>query len=421
MDTAPDTRPAEAAAHDPYAALRFRDFRLLVLGTFMAVIGEQMLSVAVGWEIYERTSSTLALGMVGLVQLAPVILLALPAGHLADQIDRKRIAVVTMLMIAGSALGLAALSFEAGPLPLLYACLLLIGLARAFQSPALGSLTAQVVPPEHFASAATWESGVWQASGIVGPALGGMGIALWHSAAPVYLISAALLLTVGALLALMRPRPVAPSAERMTLSSMFAGLRFILRTRTILAAISLDMFAVLLGGATALLPVFARDILQVGAGGLGWMRAAPAVGALAAALIIAHRPPFRRAGRTLLLAVAGFGVATIVFGLSTSFPLSLLMLALIGALDNISVVIRTTLLLARTPDEMRGRVNAVHFVFIGISNELGAFESGVAAALLGTVGAVAAGGVGTIFVVLAIALAVPEIRRLGRITEESHA
>ena len=412
---AADTAAPAIPSHDPYAALRFRDFRLLVAGTFLAIVAEQMLGVAIGWELYERTSSPFALGLIGLVQVVPVVLLALPAGHIADRIDRKRIIVAATLLLALCAFGLALLSLAVGPLALIYACLLGIGVARAFQSPAASSILAQVVPTEHFTNAATWDSGIWQASAIIGPALGGLVIALRQSATAVYAIVAGVMVVVALLFALMRPRPVARSEEELTLGSLLAGARFIWRTKIILAAITLDMFAVLLGGATALLPIFARDILMVGAVGLGWLRAAPALGAVAAAVTIAHRPPFRRAGRTLLLVVAGFGLATIVFGLSRSFALSLLMLALLGALDNISVVIRSTLLLTRTPDEMRGRVNAVHFVFIGISNELGAFESGLAAGLVGTVPAVFLGGIGTVLVVGLVALIWPEVRRLGRL------
>lgn len=414
----PQAARATAARHDPYAALRFRDFRLLIGGTVLAIIGEQMLNTAIGWELYERTHAPLALGLVGLVQVLPVVLLALPAGHSADRFDRQRIVVVTTLLLALCSLGLALLSFTNGPLLLFYTCLLLMGAARAFHSPALGALTAQVVPPAHFTNATTWDSSAWQASSIVGPALGGFLIALQRSTALIYAINAGMLLVLGLLLGLMRPRAVAHFEEQATLGSLFAGLRFIWDTKVILAAITLDMFAVLLGGATALLPIFATDILQVGAVGLGWLRAAPAAGATLAALVIAHLPPFKRAGRTLLLVVAGFGLATIVFGLSRSFVLSLAMLGLLGALDNISVVIRGTLLLSRTPDETRGRVNAVHSVFIGISNELGAFESGVAAALLGAVGAVVGGGIGTLLVVLVVALAWPEVRRLGRLDLE---
>jgi MFS family permease len=403
--------------HDPFAALRFRDFRLLMIGTFVTVIAEQMLNVALGWELYERTRSPLMLGLVGLVQVLPVLALALIAGHTADRFDRKRIVVLTMLTIALCTLGLTVLSYSSGPLLFIYGCLLIIGVARAFQSPAVSSLTAQVVPAEYFSNAATWESSAWQASSIIGPALGGFLIAVQKQATGVYALVTTLILAVGLMLGLLRPRPVAPSEEELSLDSLLAGARFIWNTKIIMASITLDMFAVLLGGATALLPVFARDILLVGAEGLGWLRAAPAVGATLAGLSLAFLPPFRHAGRTLLLVVAGFGLATIVFGLSRSFALSLLMLALLGALDNISVVIRSTLLLTRTPDSMRGRVNAVHFVFIGISNELGAFESGVAAALFGTIGAVVGGGIGTILVVGAVALLWPEVRRLGRLND----
>jgi MFS family permease len=357
------------------------------------------------------------LGLVGLVQVLPVLALALIAGHTADRFDRKRIVVLTMLTIALCTLGLTVLSYSSGPLLFIYGCLLIIGVARAFQSPAVSSLTAQVVPAEYFSNAATWESSAWQASSIIGPALGGFLIAVQKQATGVYALVTTLILAVGLMLGLLRPRPVAPSEEELSLDSLLAGARFIWNTKIILASITLDMFAVLLGGATALLPVFARDILLVGAEGLGWLRAAPAVGATLAGLSLAFLPPFRHAGRTLLLVVAGFGLATIVFGLSRSFALSLLMLALLGALDNISVVIRSTLLLTRTPDSMRGRVNAVHFVFIGISNELGAFESGVAAALFGTIGAVVGGGIGTILVVGAVALLWPEVRRLGRLND----
>lgn len=414
-----ETPTSTQQRHDPYAALRSRDFRLLVSGTFLAVVGEQMLGVAIGWELYERTNAALALGLVGLVQVVPVVLLALPAGHLADQMDRRRIAIASTIVLAFCALGLAWLSFTAGSLVLIYLCLLAIGVARAFQSPANAALLAEVVPPEDFGNAATWGSSAWQASAIIGPALGGLVIALRSDASYVYLITAGLLLLTGVLYAFMHPRHKQHSEESMTIRSLFAGMRFIWNTKVILAAISLDMFAVLLGGATALLPIFARDILNVGAAGLGWLRAAPAAGAVTMALVMAYLPPFRHAGRTLLLVVAGFGVGTILFGLSRSFAVSLVLLALLGALDNVSVVIRETLLLTRTPDALRGRVNAVHFVFIGISNELGAFESGIAAAVLGTVGAVVAGGLGTLLVVALIALFFPEMRRLGTITSQT--
>jgi multidrug transporter EmrE-like cation transporter len=374
-----------------------------------------MMGVAVGWELYERTRDPLALGLVGLVEIVPVLLLALPAGHLADRRDRKWIVVTAMSAVAACAFGLFALSITQGPVVAIYALLFGIGVARAFQSPAFSALSAQVVPASHYTSAATWSSGAWQSSSILGPAMGGLLLALWGGAAWVYPVAGALLLTVAFMFSFMRPRRIARSEEAVSLASILAGARFIWRTRVILAAITLDMFGVLLGGATALLPVFALDILGVGAVGLGWLRAAPAVGAVLTALAMALRPPFRYAGRTLLLVVAGFGLATIVFGLSRDFLLSLAMLALLGGLDNVSVVIRGTLFLTLTPDHLRGRVNAVHSVFVGISNELGAFESGLLAALIGTVGAVVAGGIGTIAVVGAIAALSPQLRALGRL------
>ncbi len=408
-----------AIRHDPIAALRVGDFRLLLFGSFLAIVAEQMLGVAIGWELYERTNSPLALGLIGLVQIVPVLALALPAGQLADKLDRKWISVFTMLGVALCAFGLTWLSATSGPIGLMYVCLFGIGVARAFQSPAFSSLVAQVVPEEHYANAATWESSAWQASAIVGPALGGLLIAAQNHATIIYAIVGVGLLVAGGLLALMHTHPVTRSEEPVTLTSLLAGMRFIWGSKIILAALTLDMFAVLLGGATALLPVFARDILHVGAAGLGWLRAAPAIGAILAAGLLAYLPPLKHAGRVLLLVVAGFGLATIGFGLSRSLAFSLLMLGLIGALDNISVVIRSTLVLTRTPDALRGRVNAAHFVFIGISNELGAFESGMAAALLGTIGAVVAGGIGTLLIVLLISIIWPEVRRLGRLDASS--
>lgn len=410
-----DPPDASNSRRDPFAAMRFRDFRLLVLGSFLAVVAEQMVGVAVGWELYERTRDPLALGLVGLVEIVPVLLLALPAGHVADRRDRKWIVVAALGGIAACAFGLVGLSVTQGPLPAIYALLFAVGVARAFQSPAFSALSAQVVPPAHYANTAAWSSAAWQTSGILGPALGGVLLAVWGGSAGVYAVAGGLLLLVALMFCLLRPRAVSRNAEPISLASMLAGARFIGHTPVILGAITLDMFAVLLGGATALLPVFARDILLVGAPGLGWLRAAPAVGALLAAVVMAVRPPLQYAGRTLLLVVAGFGVATIVFGLSRDFILSVAMLALLGALDNVSVVIRSTLLLAGTPDMLRGRVNAVHSVFVGISNELGAFESGMAAALLGTVGAVVAGGLGTILVVALVAALAPELRQLGRL------
>ena len=296
---------------------------------------------------------------------------------------------------------------------------MLIGTAGTFLNAASSTLVAQTVPPEVFENAATWNSSSFQLASVIGPALGGFVIA-WRggSATLVYVLDAVAILISVVLLLFLRGRPVERPHEAPSLQAMAAGVGYIWRTQVILAAITLDMFAVLLGGATTLLPIYATDILHVGATGLGWLRAAPSVGAVSMALLLAHAPPFKKAGRVLLLAVAGFGVATIVFGASHIFWLSILMLAVLGGLDNISVVIRSTLMLLRTPDELRGRISAVNNVFIGTSNELGGFESGLAATIFGPVLAVVSGGVGTILIVLLVAWIWPEMRRLGRLNPE---
>jgi MFS family permease len=401
--------------HDPYIALRYRDFRFLVFGRFFGSLGEQMASVAIGWELYKRTGEAFALGLVGLVQVLPVILLALPAGAIADRYSRKRIVAIAQFVLAFGSLGLALLAYSQGPIPLIYACLLSIGVARAFNNPASSTLLPQTVPTEVFPNAVTWGSSAWQLASVLGPALGGIVIALTGATWTVFIFDMGTAALFAVLVLLIRGKQKARVREKVSVQSMVAGASFVWRTKIILAAITLDMFAVLLGGATALLPIYALDILHVGASGLGWLRAAPAAGALLMAFVLTHLPPISRSGLTLLWAVTGFGIATIIFGLSTSFYLSLAMLFILGALDQVSVVIRSTLLLTRTPDEMRGRVSAVNSVFIGTSNELGAFESGVAAALFGPVIAVVAGGIGTVLVVGAIALRWPEVRQLGKL------
>jgi MFS family permease len=410
------------ARHDPYQALRFRDYRLLLIGNFIASLGEQMLILALGWELYERTNSALLLGMVGLVQMFPVLVLFLYTGYVADRFNRKLIIVVTQAVLMLASLGLAALSYWHGSILLIYGCLLLMGVALAFNTPAARTLPAHIVPEEVFENTATWSSSSWQLATVVGPALGGLVIAVLHSAIVVYLFNAVAALVCAILVMPIRILPMArlekrETRERTTWHQLREGISFLRRTPIMLAAITLDLFAVLLGGATTLLPIFAKDILQVGPFGLGWLRAAPSIGALCVAFLLAYRPPLKRAGRTLLLAVAGFGVATIVFGLSRSFWLSLLMLFTLGGLDNISVVIRETLVLMRTPDEMRGRVAAINGLFINASNQLGGFESGLTAQLFGPIWSVAGGGVGTVIVVLIVALVWPEIRLLRALRE----
>ncbi|HUQ48848.1 MAG TPA: MFS transporter [Gemmatimonadaceae bacterium] len=409
-----------AAAHDPYAALRFRDFRLFLVGRILGVIGWQMLQVALGWELYERTHSALALGMVGLVTAVPAILLALPAGHLADKMDRRKIVLCAQLLFVIMSIGLAIVSSVSGPIPLIFAILLVRGIGQAYNNPARSALLPRLVPAEVFGNAVTWSSSAFQTAAVVGPAIGGFVIALQHKATAAYVIDATLTAVYFVMLLMIRgDGAVQASAsalkpkEKMTLESLVAGMRFVKDTKVVLAALTLDLFAVLLGGATALLPIFAKDILHVGPDGLGWLRAAPSIGALIVMVGIAHRPPMQKTGWTLISAVAGFGICTIVFGLSRSFLLSMSMLFLLGGLDGISMIVRGTLVQLWTPDEMRGRVSAVNSVFIDMSNELGGFESGALAAAVGPVGAVVAGGIGTVLVVAAVAGAWPELRNLG--------
>lgn len=413
-----ETSDGKLVPHDPYAALRFRNFRLLIAGRLIAQIGELMVTVAIGWELYERTNDPLALGLVGLVQVIPLMVFSLLGGYVADRYNRKRVTMVTQSILIVCSVGLAYLSVTQGALTLIYALLAVIGTARAFNNPAEGSLTPLTVPPEHFFNAATWNSTVWQMSAILGPALGGLLIGFTGAAAVVYLVNAASGAVLVTALFFIHERPQTYSApDESPWESLRGGVRFVRARQVIFAALALDMFAVMFGGVVFLLPIVARDILLTDATGLGLLRAAPSVGAVCMALYVSRRPPFQHAGRMLLLAVAGFGVATIIFGLSRSFGLSLLMLALTGALDNISVVVRQTLVLTYTPDEMRGRVSAVNTVFIGASNELGGFQSGVTAALFGTVGAILFGGVGTLVVVALVAWRAPKLRRLGRIGE----
>ncbi len=385
----------------------------------LAGIGGQAQSVAVGWELYERTHSAFALGLVGLVSGLPVILLALPAGHTADRFDRKRIVTLSGLIGVLSSLILAGISWERGPIPLFYAALFLAALAAAFNDPARVALLPQLVTRGRFANAVTWNSTGYLTAAAIGPAIGGLMLAWTRGAPPVYLTNAVCGLVFVILIASIRGKQAVRSGERMTLASLAAGFKFVRETGVIFAAITMDLFAVLLGGATTLLPVFAKDILHVGPSGLGWLRAAPQVGALIMALAIAHLPPMRRTGHKLMLAVAGFGAATIVFGLSRSFLLSMIMLFSLGALDAISMVIRSTLVQTRTPDVMRGRVSAVNAVFVDTSNELGGFESGVTAALFGPLISVVAGGIGTLLVVAAVMKKWPELARLDELHVES--
>ena len=376
--------------------LRIRPFMRFWLARLGGVAANQMLMVAVAWHLYDITGSAWDLGLVGLFQFVPALLMTLPAGHVADRLHRGRIfaacmaaqALVALLLVAATQGGYATRG-------LVFGISVVLGVARAFQMPAQQALTPLLVPPTLLARAVAVSASGVQAAVIGGPALGGL---LYVTGASTVYLSCATLLALSCALALAVRHPHQAATEGATWRTVLAGVGFVWRHKLLLGATSLDLFAVLLGGATALLPIYARDILHTGPQGLGLLRAAPAVGALAMSLVLARWPLQRRVGGKLLGAVAVFGVATVVFGLSEHFGLSLLALAVTGAADNVSVVTRQTLVQLETPDAMRGRVAAVNSIFIGASNQLGEFESGATAALFGPVGSVVMGGAGTVLV-----------------------
>jgi MFS family permease len=410
-----DTSPEAAAPLSPYAVLRNADVLLYLIGRFVASLGQQMVMLAVGWELYERTHSTLALALVGATHMMPMVLFTLPAGHVADNYARKSIIVLMNLVTALASLGLTLISALGAPVGWIYFCLFAAGTARTFLWPANSAFLPQLVSRRDFSRVVAWSSLSFQLSSGAGSAVGGVVIAVAHRAAPVYAINAAAALICLTLISFVRRSQPVATKERMTAASLIVGFKYVLASPVILGVITLDLFAVLLGGATTLLPVYAQDILKVGPTGLGFLQAALPMGSLVCALVLALRPPLQKAGRAMLLAVAAFGLATIAFGFSQWFWLSLLMLFGCGAMDNISVVVRHTLVQLLTPDEKRGRVSAVNSLFIGTSNELGGFESGIVAYWLGPVVSVVSGGVGTILVVLAVALIWPSIRTYGRL------
>jgi MFS family permease len=385
--------------------LRLQNFMRMWLARLSSTAGQQMLMVAVGWQMYELTGSAWDLGLVGLYQFAPALLLTLVAGHAADRLHRGRIIAACLLVQAVVAFTLmsATLGWGTGGAwvgrDLLLGLSVMLGMARAFQMPAQQAIAPLLVPAAIMPRATAFNSAGSQVAVIGGPALGGL--VFVAGAAAVYATCFALFVVGSVLMALVRYQQAPPSAEPVTLQSVFAGVSFVWRSKLLLGATTLDLFAVLLGGATALLPMFAKDILHTGPWGLGLLRAAPAVGALLMSVVLTRWPFERWVGRKLLLAVGIYGLSMLVFGLSTSLVLSMLALAVSGAADMVSVVIRITLVQLETPDEMRGRVSAVNSIFIGASNQLGEFESGVTAAWLGPVGSVLLGGVGTLLVAVA--------------------
>jgi MFS family permease len=439
MDPSPEAAaaPATVPARDAYAVLRNRDLVLYLLARFISSFGQQMLTVAVGWEIYKLTNSALALGLVGLTQMVPMLLFTLPAGQVADNHERKRIIILMTLVLAVASLGLTLISAFQAPVYWIYACLFLAGTARTFLWPASSAFLPHLVSREEFARAVTWSSGSFQLSSVLGPALCGGLLALTHHAAPIYAFNAAAALACVAMIACVRRQHVVAAKEKMNLWTLMAGFQFVFASPIIVGTLSLDLFAVLLGGATSLLPIYAKDILQgvplgfgfvqerllhwfnldvdVAALRLGFLQAALPLGSLLCVLVLAHRPPLRKAGRAMLWAVACFGLATIAFGYSKWFWFSFLMLFVCGAVDNVSIVVRHTLVQLLTPDEKRGRVSAVNSLFIGTSNELGGFESGLVAYLFTPVVSVVAGGIGTIVVVIAVAAIWPQLPKYGRL------
>jgi MFS family permease len=393
------------------------DFGRFWFARVASALAVQMQAVAVGWQVYALTGSAFALGMVGLAQFLPMALLTLPAGHAADRYDRRTICVIalTVQFAAGGVLAVGCWGHWIG-VPGIFGAVALIAAARAFERPANQSLLPALVPRPLVPKAVAWATGGFQSASVVGPALGG--VLYGFGPAVPYATAAVLALAALALMATLRVTPGAVPREPATFRSIFAGLDFIRRQPVILGSISLDLFAVLLGGATALLPAFAHDILGVGAWGLGALRAAPAVGSVLMSAYLARRPLERQVGRKMFGAVLVFGMATILFGFSRSFVLSLAALTMLGAADIISVVVRSSLVQLATPDAMRGRVNAVNGLFIGTSNQLGEFESGVTAALFGTVAATVLGGLGTVVVAFLWMRLFPDLGRFDRI--DSH-
>jgi MFS family permease len=414
--------PAPADPRAGRAAFTHPAFVLFQIARFLIVVAVEMQAVAVGWQVYEITKSPLDLGYVGLAQFLPGILLFPVSGHASDRFERRH---VLSTCYAGFAVCFALLLTlarrSAHSVTSIYLVLILLGVVRSFNGTASRSILPQLVPEEHFPNAVAWNATTFQAATIIGPSFGGILYAAFRGPSVVYV--AATVTAVGALISTFRIKPEVKARPRepMTFKTAFAGLRYIWREKLILGAISLDLFAVLLGGAVALLPVYAREILHTGPWGLGLLRTAPGVGAAVMAVALAHRPLRGRSGPTLLWSVAGFGVFTIIFGVSRSLVLSLIALFLLGASDMISVIIRATLVQLGTPDAMRGRVTAVDMIFIGASNEFGQFESGLTAQWFGTVPAVVLGGIGTLVVIAIWAWRFPELRNAGELLSAANS
>jgi MFS family permease len=411
--------PSAPDGHDPYVAFRSQAYRAYTIGWFVAMLGTRIQSVAIAWEMYQRTGDALSLGLVGLAQALPTMLLAIPAGYLADRFNRPKIVMFSLILMTLTSAALAVLSYRQGSVELMYLFLFLDAAAVILGRPARVAMMPMLVPATSFPNAIMWNTSMMQFTSVLGPALGGL-IVAWNVPLA-YVITAISSLVYFLMISRLELPPDVKPVGGASFKTLVAGMQFVWDTRIIFAMISLDMFGVLLGGAVYLLPIFAEDILQVGAEGFGWLRAAPAIGAFVLGVGMVYLPSMQRAGRTLLWCVAAFGAATIVFGLSKSFWLSFAMLALTGAFDTVSMVIRQTLVQLLTPDEMRGRVSAVNSIFVGASNELGGLESGLMAHWFGPVFSVVSGGIGTILVVLGAAWLSPELRRYGPLAAPTSA
>jgi MFS family permease len=409
-----DSRP-----HDPYGALRVADFRRFVTCLLVQTFATMIQTVVVGWQVYRITHDPLALGLIGLAEAVPFIAVALPAGQVADRFDRRRVCLAALLVLAGCAGTLSWLTLgnllDRSTVWAVYAVIFVSGIARSFLQPTRTALSADLVPRELYLNAVTWRSSTWQFAAVAGPAAGGLLLGFAGEGAS-YATATVLLFLAWLALARVEARPRPAASEGVAgLEGLLQGVHFLRTQPLLIGAFTLDLFSVLFAGAEALLPVFATDILQVGAQGLGILRAAPAAGSVLMSVYLSHRPLQGRAGRILLVSVALYGICISGFGVSVSFPLSVLLLGLSGMFDNVSVVMRSTLLQTLTPRQVLGRVAAVNAIFIGSSNEIGAFESGVAARLLGPVPAVVLGGIMPILVVAMIAWRVPTLRRLERL------
>ncbi|WP_291403961.1 MFS transporter [Daejeonella sp.] len=399
---------ARGVQKDPYVAMRFPEFRSYIAMRFLFTFAYQIQAVVVGWHIYQLTKDPLSLGLIGLAEAIPSITVTLYGGYIADKSDKKKLLVwiIASMLFCSAILAIVTTNDviqvigQTWVILIMYGIIFCVGIARGFYSPTAFALMAQIIPKEHYTNSSTWNSGSWQTASIMGPAVGGLLYAFSGITACFIVIVSFIALALVCIKFFVKNYPATFIPKENIFKSLSEGIRFVFKSKMILGALSLDMFSVFFGGAVALMPIFAHDILKVGAEGLGFMRAAPALGAVVTMFILAKYPPMNKPWRNLLLAVAGFGISIICFGLSRNFYLSFLFLFFEGAFDSVSVIIRSTILQILTPEEMRGRVSAVNGIFINSSNEIGAFESGATARLMGTIPSVLFGGSMTLIIVL---------------------